>query len=128
MTSLRKSLIFRDMKFCDFYIGGKPIARRVKYCASLGSKVLGLMFVRSPRGGAFLPDVTEIHMAFVRFKLNIVWLDKNFVVVKQKVAVPWGPYYGGGTRSVHVLELPIHNHARIKVGDRLKMRIYENRR
>jgi uncharacterized membrane protein (UPF0127 family) len=115
------------MKFCDFYLGKKPVARKIKYCGTFGSKLLGLMFISSPGHGAFLPDVNEIHMAFVRFKLRIIWLDKNFKVIKQVIAVPWGPYYGETHDSKHVLELPIDNKVKIKIGDNLKIKIYDGK-
>jgi hypothetical protein len=55
---------------CDFYKNEKAIARGVKYCRKLSSKILGLMFVSAPGNGAFLPDVKDIHMNFRKIRIK----------------------------------------------------------
>ncbi|MCL5016539.1 MAG: DUF192 domain-containing protein [Candidatus Parvarchaeota archaeon] len=114
------------MKFCDIYIGDKCIAKRVKYCNTFGLKLLGLMFVKTPGHGAFLPDVKDIHMNFVRFNLRIVWLDKNYKVLHEKIARRWRLYYGP-EEAKHVLELPEDSKAVIKIGQKLNLKIYESK-
>ncbi|EFD92506.1 MAG: hypothetical protein CSMARM5_0022 [Candidatus Parvarchaeum acidophilus ARMAN-5_'5-way FS'] len=113
-------------ELCDFYNGEKAVAKKVKYCRNMSSKVLGLMFVSSPMNGAFLPDVKDIHMNFVRFELRVIWLDKNFKVIHQTIARKWR-LYNGPEGAKHVLELPVDNKCNIKVGDKLKIKIYENK-
>lgn len=113
------------MNFIDVYSNGKLIAKRVKNCEKFYQKVLGLMFVKSPGGGAFLPDVKDIHMNFVRFPLKIVWLDENFRVLRIVIAKPWRLYYGPYDAK-HVLELPVNNKSRIKVGSKLSIKNYGN--
>ncbi len=112
------------MEFCDVYLGGKPIAKRVKYCGSFRLKLLGLMFVKKPGTGAFLPDVRDIHMNFVNFELRIIWLDSKFKVVDDKIAKRWR-LYNGPREASHVLELPVSNRTKIKMGDTLKIIVYE---
>ncbi len=109
------------MFLVDIYRNQKLIAKSVKYCQDLGSKIMGLMFVSSPGNGAFLPDVKDIHMNFVRFNLDVVWLDKDNIVVKKTLARPWRLYYGP-TNAVHVLELPQGKGSTIKVGDKLSLK------
>ncbi len=111
------------MKVCDVYLGGKPIAEGVKYCNTFKLKFLGLMFVKEPGAGAFLPDVRDIHMNFVNFELRIIWLDKDFNIVGYKVAKRWR-LYNGPKKAAHVLELPLSNRAALRIGDTLKMKIY----
>ena len=82
------------------------------------------MFVSSPGNGAFLPDVKDIHMNFVRFKLRVLWLDSEFRVVDDKIAMKWRLYYGP-KNSVHVLELPTKNTFKIKTGEKLRIKIYD---
>ncbi|MCL4398340.1 DUF192 domain-containing protein [Candidatus Parvarchaeota archaeon] len=106
---------------CDFYKNGKLIAKDVKYCRTFSSKVMGLMFVSSPGKGAFLPDVKDIHMNFVRFELRVIWLNKNFKVVHQTIARKWR-LYNGPEEAQHVLELPVDGKYNIKVGDKLELR------
>ncbi|MBE5728171.1 DUF192 domain-containing protein [Candidatus Parvarchaeota archaeon] len=106
------------MILVDIYRGQKLIAKSVKYCQDLRSKVIGLMFVSSPGNGAFLPNVKDIHMNFVRFNLDIIWLDKDNVVVKKALARPWKLYYGPAN-ATHVLELPQGCGSSLKIGDTL---------
>lgn len=113
------------MKFCDFYLGKRLLADKVKYCDTFSLKLKGLMFVSSPGNGAFLPDVKDIHMNFVRFKLRILWLDKDFRVIDDKIAKRWRLYYGP-ENAAHVLELPVENATKIKMGEKLKINIYDN--
>ncbi len=112
---------------CDFYKENKAVAKHVKYCRSFSSKVLGLMFVSSPKNGAFLPDVKDIHMNFVRFNLRVIWLDEGFKVLHQTTARPWR-LYNGPDGAKHVLELPVSNNSAIKIGDKLKVKIYERKK
>ena len=109
---------------CSFYKNEKLIVKGVKYCRTFSSKVLGLMFVSSPGEGAFLPDVKDIHMNFVRFELRVIWLDKNFKVVHQTIARKWR-LHNGPEDAQHVLELPVNKKYDIKVGDKLKIKIYK---
>ncbi len=106
--------------FADFYISGRRIAKNVKFCSTMSSKVLGLMFVSSPGNGAFLPGVKDIHMNFVRFGLRVIWLDEKRKVVKIADAKPWRLYYGP-YNARHVLELPTTNRSKIKEGDKISI-------
>ncbi len=108
------------MSFVDVYYNKKLIAKNVKNCERFYQKVLGLMFVKSPDNGAFLPNVKDIHMNFVRFPLRIVWLDDKFRVVEDTIAKPWRLYYGP-YNAKHVLELPSNNKAMIKKNAKLKL-------
>ena len=109
----------------DFYKNEKAVATGIKYCRSTPSKILGLMFVSSPGNGAFLPDVKDIHMNFVRFELRVIWLDSKFKVLHQTIARRWR-LYNGPENAKHVLELPADKKYDINVGDKLKIKIYEN--
>ncbi len=114
------------MNFCDVYKGDRIIAKRVKYCGTFSRKLVGLMFTPTPGAGAFLPDVKDIHMNFVRFELKIVWLDGDFKVLHKVRAKRWKMYYGPA-RARHVLELPVYNDSKINIGDRLTIKTYERR-
>ncbi|MCW1294124.1 MAG: DUF192 domain-containing protein [Candidatus Parvarchaeota archaeon] len=109
------------MFLVDVYDGQKLVRKSVKYCQDLGSKVIGLMFVSSPGNGVFLPDVKDIHMNFVRFNLDVIWLDANNTVVKKVTAKPWKLYYGP-PNARHVLELPERAGSKIKLRDKLYLK------
>ncbi len=111
------------MTLCDIYSGRRLVAKDVKYCGTLGLRILGLMFVHSPGAGAFLPVTKDIHMNFVRFELRIIWLNKNFEVVEDKIAKKWRVYNGPKT-AYNVLELPVTNKIKIKIGEKLKIKIH----
>jgi hypothetical protein len=103
--------------------------------ASLGDRIVLAMGIRSRlRGllgrpglaegeGLWLEPCTSIHMFFMRFAIDVVFVDRNGIVVRpaQNVA-PWRIAAGGrGTRAA--LELPIGSIARsgTRAGDRLEI-------
>ncbi len=112
------------MGFVDIYVGDKKVAEKVKNCSRFYQKVLGLMFVSSPKGGAFLPGVKDIHMNFVRFPLKIIWLDKDMIVLRVVRAKPWG-LYNGPEGARNVLELPVDNQFNFQEGMQISIKKYE---
>ncbi|NTU65589.1 MAG: DUF192 domain-containing protein, partial [Chloroflexi bacterium] len=73
---------------------GQLLLKRVKWCATFGSKLRGLMFRRSidPDEGLVLAETrssiaaTSIHMFFVPFDIAALWLDEEFQVVHTTLA------------------------------------------
>jgi uncharacterized membrane protein (UPF0127 family) len=70
--------------------------------------------------GILLKPASSIHMAFMRFAIDAVFLDRELRVVKVAADVkPWRAAAARGAKSV--LEIPAGEAARrgLKVGDRL---------
>jgi uncharacterized membrane protein (UPF0127 family) len=74
-----------------------------------------------PRGeGILLKPASSVHMAFTRFAIDAVFLDRNLCVVK--IAADLKPWRAAGARHAKsVLELPAGEASRrgLTVGDRL---------
>ena len=93
---------------------GQPLLQQVKWCATFGSKLRGLMFRRAIDAdeGLVLAETrssiatTSIHMFFVPFDIAAIWLDENFQVVHKALAKSWRPYYASPKAARYVLEGP----------------------
>jgi uncharacterized membrane protein (UPF0127 family) len=84
-----------------------PPFARAGVARSYWSRFKGLMFqAELPEGEALLIDpCSSVHTFFMRFPIDVVFLDKNDCVVK--IAAALGPYraaMGGGGKKV--LEMP----------------------
>jgi uncharacterized membrane protein (UPF0127 family) len=107
---------------------GQPLLSRVKWCATFGSKLLGLMFRRSlaPDEGLVLAEArssivaTSIHMFFVPFDIAAIWLDEEFRVVHKVLARSWRPYYASPKPACYVLEGPPALLDRVTIGETLR--------
>ncbi len=107
---------------------GQTLLNRVKWCATFGAKLLGLMFRRSidPDEGLVLAEArssiaaTSIHMFFVPFDIAAIWLDENGRVVHKVLAKSWRPYYAPPQAARYVLEGPPALLDRIVIGETLR--------
>lgn len=101
------------------------IAENVKYANTLLSRTLGLMFIKEMKGmdGLLLDPCNSIHNFFVRFSLDVVFLNREFEVVKViRGFKPWRMtriYF----KASKVLELPAGALIEdIRSGDKLEVR------
>jgi uncharacterized membrane protein (UPF0127 family) len=107
---------------------GQPLLDRVKWCATFGSKLRGLMFRRSldPAEGLVLAETrssiaaTSIHMFCVPFDIAAMWLDEDFKVVHKVLAKSWHPYYASPQPARYVLEGPPALLDRVTLGEMLR--------
>lgn len=78
----------------------------VKRANTFMLRFLGLMGRKNVAYGLWLSPCDAIHMLFMRFPLDAVFLDRNGIITAIRVGVrPWGFAFGGkGAHSV--LELP----------------------
>lgn len=69
-----------------------------RFCGLMGRREL------APSHGLLLEKCSSVHMFFMRFSLDIVYLDKSFRVLYVETLKPWqlGSFVRGCT---HVLEL-----------------------
>ena len=82
----------------------------VKRANTFGLRFLGLMGRKRVNHGLWLSPCDAIHMLFMRFPLDAVFLDRNGIITSIRTGVkPWGFAFGGkGAHSV--LELPADKH------------------
>lgn len=82
----------------------------------------GLMFKKSleQNAGLLLVPCSSIHMFFMRFAIDAVYLDRSFRVLGKQTVSPWriGKLFKG---TYAVLELPAGKAAGIQLGDLLPL-------
>lgn len=102
------------------------VAERARIARSLWARGRGLMLERElPAGSGLVIDPCgSIHMFFMRFPLDVLYVDReNRVVRVQRGVRPWriGPLHTRGAR--YVIELPVGaiDASRTEVGDQLEL-------
>jgi len=99
---------------------------KAKLCDTFLSESLGYMF-RRPNGPFFFKLPWEsrvfagIHMFFVFFPLQAVWLDDEMTVVDVKNAKPWRLYWPRKAAR-YLIEAPSPDGLPIEIGERLQVR------
>jgi len=100
---------------------------RVDYAETFFDKARGLMFAMPPKDKGLLIDCKEesrigstIHMLFVFFPLDILWLNKKKQIVYIKTVFPFTPLAIPKKPAKYVLELPKGYKIRFKINDKLK--------
>lgn len=93
---------------------------KVEEATSFSSRLRGLM-LRKPQdvhGGLLLWNCSSVHCCFMRFPIDVVYLDGSMHVLYKEEVKPWrlGAYVRG---AKHVLELPAGQAAALSVGDTL---------
>jgi uncharacterized membrane protein (UPF0127 family) len=101
---------------------GKIVCERCLLAETALTRMRGLLGRRKlPSGeGILLKPASSVHMAFMRFPIDAVFLDREMRVVK--IAAELRPWRAAGARgSKSVLEIPAGEAARrgLTVGDRL---------
>lgn len=119
------------MKKYEILKGNILIADRAKLYKDFFFKAKGLMF-STPlrRGRGIILEASEegifettIHMLFVFFPIDVVWLDSNKTVVDVKRSVmPFVPWLSPCKPAKYVVEIKRGASKSICVGDRLEFR------
>jgi len=94
-----------------------------KVCNSFISKAIGLMFALKPRNLLFVFNkevIRGLHMLFVFFPIDVVFLDKNKKVVELKEGFMPFTFYRPRNKAMYVLEMAKGSvrRYRIKLGQR----------
>jgi len=106
-----------------------PNPARVKYCDSFLCRLRGLTFRKrlGPDDGLLLIQGTRdsridssIHMLFVPFDLNVVWIDTQMTVVDKVIAKPWRPAYLSAQPARYVLEIHPDRWEEYQIGDKVE--------
>lgn len=71
----------------------------------------------------WITPCSSIHMLFMRFAIDVAFLDRRFMIVKLATYQPWS-FYGGHLRAHSVLEMPLGSIAlyQLQVGQTLLFR------
>ena len=102
---------------------------RVKYCDSFLCRLRGLTFRNrlDPNDGLLLVQGkrdsridSSIHMLFVPFDLNVVWINSGMTVVDKAIAKPWRPAYLSAQPARYVLEIHPIRWDDYQIGDKVE--------
>lgn len=99
----------------------KTIAEPCELAEGVASRFLGLMGRESlaPGSGLLLRPCASIHTFFMRFAIDVVYLDRELKVLKiRRGMAPWRMDFPV-SRANAVLELPADASAGLNVGDLL---------
>lgn len=106
-------------------LNGHRVVRHLEVADTMASRMVGLLGRRGIEqgGGLWITPCSSIHMLFMRFAIDVVFLDRDHQVVRVHEDVrPWR-FARGGRHAHSVLELPqgtiaFHN---VRVGERLQL-------
>ena len=88
----------------------ESLSTKEKYCNHLFSKAKGLMFSKNMTHSLIFPYRKEqfihVHMFFVFYPIDILWLDKNKEVVELREQVRPFRFIWANKKSQYLIELP----------------------
>lgn len=85
------------------------LAKKAKFCKTLFSKALGLMFSKKNKTLIFIfnkEKVISLHMFFVLYPIDVVFLNKNKKVVEIKENFKPFTCYTPKNKAKYIIELP----------------------
>ena len=97
----------------------------MKICKSFFSKFRGLMFSKK-KDLLFVFENEKrrsIHMLFVFFPINVIFLDSNYVIKEVKKLYPF-TFYLSNCKSKYILESPFP--IDLKIGEKLDIMKYND--
>ena len=111
------------MKTYEILQGENLCAAQVSVADNFWLRFRGLMLRKSlaPGEGLLLRDCPAIHCCFMRFPIDVVYLDQEMTVTGVETVCPW--HLGGqfpGTK--HVLELELGRGSDLQVGMQLRLK------
>jgi len=100
------------------------IIKQAKLCKSIFSKAFGFMFHFKKPGYALVfifnsERRADLHMLFVFFSIDVLFLDKNKRVVEIKKNFKPFTYYAPKKKAQYVIELPVGVIRKTKIGDKI---------
>ncbi len=97
------------------------------------SRAFGLMFSFTlPKGACLVLDSCSLrsnplHMLFVFFPLDILWLDEQFRIVDKRLTVrPFVPFVPSSVPSRYIVEMTAGQGHHFALGDRLVVKFKKN--
>ena len=85
------------------------IAENAAICRNIIAKSLGLMFALKPKTLVFIfkkEKIIQLHMLFVFYPIDVLFLNKNKVVVETKEALMPFSFYTPKKKALYIIELP----------------------
>lgn len=101
---------------------GRLLADHIRKAETFPSRFRGLMSKDglSEGEGLLLVHCGSIHCFFMRFTIDVIYLDKNMVVIAKETVRPWhiGGIYGS---AKHVLELAEGKGQTFRIGEPIEV-------
>ena len=91
---------------------GKIIASDMEFARSIISQTLGLMFRKKIKNDYALvfemkrPKRVSLHMLFVRFPIDVLFLDDSKTITKIAQLHPWTGRESSGEKVKYIIEMP----------------------
>ena len=112
-------------------INDKLLIKKVRHANTPWQRIKGLMFEDARKFDYALvfefPNESRIgcsiHMMFVFFPIDILFLDKNKKVVDNVTLYPFNPNYTPKKASKYVIEMPKGKAAKVKVGSKVSWQL-----
>lgn len=104
------------------------MGKEVVYCKTISSKALGLMFKRKTDKALIFvfkkEKIVHIHMFFVFFPIDVLWLDKNKRVVQLKECLKPFKFIRAKRPAKYIIELPVNtiNKSKTRLGDTISFK------
>ena len=103
---------------------GTVVAERAEVARSFWSRFWGLMRRRDlpPDGGMLIERTGSIHTFWMRFPIDVIFTDRQGIVVGLREAMPPNRPFAGARRAYGTIELPagIIQASHTERGDRLR--------
>jgi uncharacterized protein len=105
----------------------KVLMKNVRFASNTWERTKGLMFEDKKNFNyALIFDFpveskigTSLHMIFVFFPIDVLFLDKNKVVVDKATLTPFMPNYTPKKAAKYVIEMPENKIASVKLGQKV---------
>ena len=102
------------------------ISRHVKVCDDILSKSIGLMFSLKQKNSLIFKfdeeQIISLHMLFVFYPIDVLFLNKNRIVVDKKENFRPFSFYSSKEKAMYVIELPngVIKKTKTEIGDKIR--------
>ena len=101
------------------------LADNAKLCKDIFSRALGLMFSTKVKSLIFVFEkeiIVYLHMFFVFYPIDVLFLNKNKVVIEMKENFAPFSFYSPKNKSNYVIEIPknIIKKTNTEIGDKIE--------
>ena len=102
------------------------IANNAVFCTTIFSKFIGLMFSKNRCRCLIFrfndEKIISLHMLFVFYPIDVLFLDKNKIVVDKKENFKPFTFYNSKKNAMYAVELPsgIIKKTKTEIGDKIK--------
>ena len=101
------------------------LAKEAEHCKSVISKAKGLMFTKKIKDKGLIfhfnkEKIVALHMFFVFYPIDILFLDKNQRIVEIKKQLKPFATYMPKNKAKYVIELPANSIKNTRIKDKIK--------